>query len=1032
MKVPKFTKEQQLAVDYEGSNALVSAGAGSGKTAVLSQRVLRKVKTGTSVDNLLILTFTNAAALEMKERIRKIIGEEPELKDEFEKVASAYITTFDSFSLSVCKKFHYLKNLDKNIGICDSSILSIKSSIILDEIFTELYDSNNEDFFYLLNRYTFKNDNDLKEFISKTYKGIDLLFNKEEYLDTYMDYYYNSENIDRFVSYYEDLVMDQISILKNYHEESLLFDEKFFTKFSLKNLVSALNYDEVLNHMLELPRIVKGDSDEAKEWKAKASKVLKRLVALLKYNSLEEYKNDYLDNKKSVSIIIDIIKKYDEKIMAMKYRENIFDFLDIEKMAIELIRDNEIARNYYSNKFDEILIDEYQDTSDIQEEFIKLIAHNNVYMVGDIKQSIYRFRNANPDIFKDKFINYGELIGGTRIDLNKNFRSREEVLSNINLMFDYLMDLQLGGADYRKEHRLIFGNTTYSNEGNTGQNNDFEVLSYDIKEALYKKEEIEAFTIARDIKDKIESEYIIFDKDTLKQRPCEYKDFCILLDKGKHFLLYKKIFEFLGIPLNVYKDESVKESSNVLVFKNIFNLINKIYLKEFDTSFEYSFLSVGRSFLVEYSDEKLFKIIKNKKFYETELFKKCEDISKNLNVQSVYSIAIKIVEEFDFTNQFIKVKDVPKNMLVLEYILNICKNANDIYTIGEFIEYLDTVTDGKLDVKYKLVIDGDSGVSIMTIHRSKGLEFPICYFGGLYEKFNIRDTQERYLFDKKLGLIIPTVSDSLHHLFLREVYKNDFLSEEISEKLRLFYVALTRAKEKMIFVIPLKNDTENDIIEGVVNDVERYEYRSFQDFLESISSIIIPYVKDVDIDKLEISRDYNILKSASLENSKIMIPKLEVTEKEFIKEEVQSTTFSKGMSDLIDKRVKENIKKGLELHEIMENIDFNNIDLTNIPNEYKDIVENFINLDILNNTINHFKEYEFMYTEGDKKYHGIIDLLLEKENQFIVIDYKLKSVTSSEYTNQLKGYKEYIKSVSGKPTSCYLYSLVDKTLVEIK
>ena len=213
------------------------------------------------------------------------------------------------------------------------------------------------------------------------------------------------------------------------------------------------------------------------------------------------------------------------------------------------------------------MIDEYQDTNDIQENFISMIENNNVYMVGDIKQSIYRFRNANPYIFKNKYDSYADNDGGLKIDLVKNFRSREEVLDNINEIFNYIMDNDIGGAEYHESHEMVFGNNSYIEEGKTEQEYNMEILEYHYdKDSKYTKEEIEIFTIADDIINKISNKFKVFDKDEKLLRDITYNDFVILMDRTTDFDLYKKIFEYKGIPLTLYKDDKLNNSYDIYIY----------------------------------------------------------------------------------------------------------------------------------------------------------------------------------------------------------------------------------------------------------------------------------------------------------------------------------------------------------------------------------------------------------------------------------------------------------------------------------
>ena len=245
---------------------------------------------------------------------------------------------------------------------------------------------------------------------------------------------------------------------------------------------------------------------------------------------------------------------FDKKLNKYKETNNMYEFTDIAILAINLVENNPEVKKELMSRFNEILLDEYQDTSDLQEKFISCISNNNVYMVGDIKQSIYRFRNANPYIFKNKYDAYSLSNGGIKIDLMKNFRSRREVLENINEIFNHIMDDKIGGAEYQNGHQMIFGNTTYEENGKTDNNYNFEFYNYTYdKNGKFKREEIEIFLIAKDIKEKVNSNYQVYDKDKGILRNITYNDFVILMDRSKNFSLYKKNIRVLR---NTYCDIS--------------------------------------------------------------------------------------------------------------------------------------------------------------------------------------------------------------------------------------------------------------------------------------------------------------------------------------------------------------------------------------------------------------------------------------------------------------------------------------------
>ncbi len=1029
-----FTEEQNLAINYEGKNVLVSAGAGSGKTAVLSERVIRKLKNGVSIDNLLILTFTNAAAEEMKVRIRNKIKKYPELKKEYEKINSAYITTFDAFCLAVVRKYHYKKNLAKNIGISEESILSLKKDQILDDLFNHYYEYGDKDFTNLVKDYALKNDNEIKLFIKNTHESINLIYNKKGYLNDFVNNFFATKFIDKMIDEYLKIINKTINNLKKIVDDINFADEAYFSMLNFNSLFQTSKYEEIKVYSnIRLPNLPRYSSFQLKTLKEKLADELKILKDLCKYTSIDELKENYLSLKNNVLTIIRIVKEYDENLENVKSKEGLYDFLDIAKLAIDILRENEDIKLSYQNKFNEILIDEYQDTSDIQELFINLFSKNNIYMVGDIKQSIYRFRNANPNIFKFKFSDYQKEIKGKRIDLNKNFRSRKEVLNNINLIFNYLMDDFLGGANYRLEHNLIFGNIAYNDEGITNQDYNLEILNYNMEDVKnFTKEEIEIFIIAHDIKNKINQKSLIFDKDNKIKREIKYSDFAILMDRSKNFNLYKKIFGYLNIPLFIHKEESIKDSINVKIIKNILNLINKIYQKEFDVSFKYSFLSIGRSYLFDLTDGDLFDIQTNNLYYQTEIFQLCSSISLNLEEKNIYDILNEVLDKFNFYEKLIRIGDIKNHNIVLEYLLNLASSSSDIYSLDEFILFLEKVISGKEDIKYKLS-KGNEGVTLMTIHGAKGLEFPVVYFSGLYEKFNLRELNGKFNFNKDFGIILPVKKECLENLFLKDILKDYYLKEEISEKIRLFYVALTRAKEKMIFVTSLSNDLDFTPEFGLIDYLDRQKYRSFRDILISINKPVLNYIKNVDIEEIGLTKKYNYLKAINIfDNINIKAgEKINVTELNINEDIENNTKLSLKQNVFFDSATKKKMELGTNIHHILEYLDFKNPNYENINSNYIDYINKFLNLEILKDHIQIYKEYEFIFYDNNEKFHGIIDLLIEKETEFIIIDYKLKNIKNNDYNNQLNGYKKYISSISNKKVLIYLYSFMDSYLEEV-
>ena len=1032
-----WTKEQEEAIYKTGTNIIVSAGAGSGKTAVLSERVLQKVLNGVSIDQLLILTFTKAAAFEMKERIRKKIKNNKDLSSQLKKIDNSYITTFDSFSLSLVKKYHYLLNVKADVNIIDSNLLNIKIMNYLDSIMEEEYTNKSDDFVKLINDFCVKDDTELKRMILNVNDKLNMKYDKNNYLDHYIENFYSDDFIQEKVNEYINLIKNIISII-NFDLNKLSFDvdTEYFIKINelLKPLLNSQNYDEISSNVFKidrLPNLPKGSSEYSKNKKSNITENIKRIKELSRAENIDYLKEEIFKTLPYVKALIRIIKKLDEKINLYKEENDLYDFVDISKMAIRIVKENSNICNEIKNYFKEIMVDEYQDTSDLQEEFIKSISNNNVYMVGDIKQSIYRFRNANPDIFRNKYNLYAQNKDGFKIDLLKNFRSREEVLNNINLIFDYIMSDLIGGANYSVEHEMVFGNTSYNTEGHTNQNNNLEIYTYSYdKELGYKEEEIEAFIIANDILNKINNHYQVFDKDNKILRDVNFNDFSILIDRSTSFELYKKIFLYKHIPLSIFKDEYLTNSSLFLVIKNIFKLICLVYNGVNNKEVEYAFLSIGRSFLFRYKDDELFNIIQKKDYENTDIWKIINEIIVDLPSKTISVLLDEIIGKFHFYDRLRTIPDLENNYVKIDYLYTLAYNLNSMgYTLDDFDLYLDNILNYETDIKFSTNKDDNNSVKIMTIHKSKGLEYHICYFAGLTKKFNDADVKDRIIYDNKLGIITPYYSEGIDNTFYQELMKKRYYIDNISEEIRLFYVALTRVKEKMIFVMPIKNEMQEEYDNNIVSDDIRLNYHSFSDIIYSIKSKINSYITQIDTSSIHFSKDYNLISISNLfseinaNNSIINMIKYPKYQ-EIIKEEKH---FSKSSSKIFSKEEKSKMLLGTKIHYYLETIDLKNPSLESIDSKYIDKIKLFLSCDLLKNIQNAkiYQEYEFIYEEEQEIKQGIIDLMLEYDDYIDIIDYKLKSIEDEDYFNQLNGYKRYINSIKNKDINIYLYSIID-------
>ena len=1013
-----WTKEQQLAIDKEHTNIIVSAGAGSGKTAVLTARVIRKLKSGTDINHLLILTFTKEAAKEMKSRIRKEINKIAELKTQLDLIDQAYITTFDSYALAIVKKYHYLLNMNKNVTIVDDSIIANIKKQIIDEIFDNLYEENNMQFAKLIKDFCTKDDENIKSYILKIYDKLDLKLQKEEYLNSYITNFYDIENLNNLVLEYKKLIeRKKVSIDKLLEDISYL-DSKYAEKLEnvALNFIKSSSYDDIKKSIsVALPNLPKNSDEELKNIKKQLSTEIKDLKSLI-YKDDNEMLNEILLTKDYAEIIVNIIKKLDLEIQKVKSVNEIYEFVDIEKLAIQVIAKNPDILQEIKEYYEEIMVDEYQDTSDLQEEFISLIENHNVYMVGDIKQSIYRFRNANPNIFKNKYNQYAQEMNGFKIDLLKNFRSRNEVLAAINLIFNQCMDISIGGADYKDSHQMVFGNLLYENEGKTNQNNFLEIYNYDVEDSTFTKEEKEIFIIANDIKNKINNHYQVIDKDENILRDATYKDFCIILDRGSAFNQYKKIFEYLNIPLLIYKDEDLVSEDLFAIIKNIIGLMLKYIKKEFDAEYKLFLVSIARSFLISLDDNEIFNLFLEENFQNNIIIEKIKPLVKNVWEMNLKLILEQIIDQFQFYEKLILIGDIEKNIIRINELINLGDNLNNLgYSLEDFYDYLEAIKDNDNGLKYNLTDTSSNSVKIMNIHKSKGLEFPVCYYAGLHKLFNKSDLKDRILLTNDYQIILPVFKEGLKDTILKTLMKEKNNIEEISEKIRLFYVALTRAREKIIMVTNLSDATSN--YKSMVDDTTRLKYNSFKNILDSVLASLSNYVVNIDLNTLNLTKDYNkinLLKydnNLQNDNEKIKEITLNIDGEKIVEEH-----FSKQTHTLNTVEEMENMASGNAIHFIFETANF-----LHPNNEY---VKKFIkHFDMTSAKI--YKEYEFI-KDGNK---GVIDLMLEYPDEIKIVDYKLSNTNDSAYLNQLKKYQNYIQDKTQKKVNIYLYSIIQDKLI---
>ena len=1017
----KYTDEQLRAINIPVGNVMISAGAGSGKTKVLTQRVFNHVLSGVDIDSLLVLTFTNAAAKEMKKRIRDTLFNDKEMsnekrEDQLNKIDSSYIMTFDAYSLFLVKKYHHLLNVDSNIEVADSNIVDGIVENIIDDIFKEEYLKKDQTFIELINNYCVKDDKLIRDFVIELNKKLDLIFDREDYLKNYENTFYSDEAIEKSIKEYTNIIIVKLKQLKVLIEQ-LDEPEKVYPTYKEIDYVSDYLQARKCVENCKKAKAKKGEElSEKDEALVKQISVFRstKLTPLVKLD-VDDFKLDYRPTKKYALYLLKLADELDKRLNLYKQNNNLYEFNDIAKMAIKVVSEYPEIRDEIKNHFYEILIDEYQDTSDIQELLISLISNDNVYVVGDIKQSIYRFRNANPDIFKNKYEEYSKGINGTKVDLTYNFRSRFEVLRDINVFFNRTMTSSMGGANYTLGHQLVAGNKSYIQD----EKYKTDILEYD-SDLLknHSADVIEAIIIAKDIRDKV-------DNYQLKDSKAQYKDFTILIDRSTKFDTFKKILTYYNIPVFIETEEKLSESDLLTFIRSVFSFLGS---SNFDA---HSYMSIQRSFVCEISDEQIYDEIKNKKYVESNTYRIIESIKSSIENKTITNILDEIIDKFDVYAKLGRISNVHASNVKIDYLYTLASNLESLgYTYKDFNDYLSGVFDRDSDIKFRISNEVENAVRLTNYHKSKGLEYNIVYYPCLGFKFNDQDKNGAFLFSKQQGIVMPCVKDGLvKTTYQKEIFKYNYDVADISERIRLFYVALTRAKEKMILVTSFKDGIYVD--DEIIDDSIKLKINSYKYFLSLIRDDLSCFVKPADILDADILDDYEINNDVFSFLHKE--EKIEVLPSIKIEPIVNKTSHFSKSAGLIDQELLNKMEFGTKMHYYLETLDFNSPDFSDIENRFVYKLKSFLNSDLMKDVSKAkvYKEYEFIYNEETEEKHGIIDLLLEYDDYFVIIDYKTKNIDDEHYDEQLNGYRNYIRQLSNKEVKCYLYSIIDETYREV-
>lgn len=1016
-----WTNEQLQAINLENQNIIVSAGAGSGKTAVLTTRIIRKLKSGIKANQLLVLTFTNAAAAEMKNRVINKMKEDPQLISRIPEVESSYITTFDSFAYSIVRKYHYLLNKGKDIKLVDSAIIEYKEKQIIEKILDDLYANKDKDFLELIDKFTIKDDKEVVNSILKIHRKLNQKIDKVEFLQNHENIFSSESKLEEYINTYLNQIFDcqqnASIIFEQYLADNI---KKQDVKDSYYALFDATNYDDIYVAIKNLKQIkFQTDDEEIKKYRNYFSEYIKNLKALCIYPSLKQIKYSLQDARKHENVITKILLILEQKSSEYKNKYDAYEFVDIAKMALTLVKNNNDVRQELKDQYCEILIDEYQDTNDLQEEFVKCIEHNNVYMVGDVKQSIYRFRDANPTIFIKKYSDYQKGINGTKIDLTNNFRSNNDVIKTINSLFSIIMSEEVGGANYKQSHIMNYGFKAYE----TYQSNDnIEYITYTNDSPYFKNGDIEIFYVANDIIRKIKNKKQVYDPELKKSRDCTFKDFAILLEKTKEADKIQKLLNYFDIPSFVLKDSNLAEGDVFYTIYNTLVCVTKIFKNELDNHFKKSFYGLSRSFVCKINDEVIFDLFTTNSIESSDLYQKLVLLKEDLNTLSNKDFILKIIDSFDIYEKLVSIGDITNNSVKLKQICSLAENLSSLeLTIFDMCDFFKDLIENDIKIKLPALSNEGNKVKIMTVHKSKGLEFPICYFIHNFSKTNEEEKTKKFTYIENFGILTPFYDSGIGSTIKKELSKQHYDLEALSEKIRLFYVALTRCRENMVIVTP-----EITSIKEKISDC-----KTFKDLIDYVSNYFSS-VKRIDINTLNLTFEYLNTKRFALKEKKLenTLNHIQLTETATIIEEKGS---SKVVNRLFSKQEKEMTIIGSKNHQLFELIDFINPNYSILDSNERQIIKNFLNQDLLKDIKNAkiYKELPFIIQNNESIKKGIIDLVIEFKDRVYIIDYKLKNTTDDAYVLQLESYKDYVFSKTNKPTSCYLYSIINDTMTKI-
>ncbi len=864
-----WTQEQKAVISAHNRNLLVSAAAGSGKTAVLVERIVQLlINEKADITKFLIVTFTHAAAGEMRERISSALLAEMEkgnsnqehLRKQINLLSRASISTLHAFCTNVIRKYFFLVEIDPHFRIGNAAETGLMKAEVLEELFENEYAKDNGLFCGLVEMFgSSKNDKPFQDLVLHCYHfiqgqpypqkwlrekieefAVDIRgFEESLWVKTLMNHVKMRLMAARGLFFEARIISEKPGGPRNY--KNCLLDDIS----TADNLITAADKGlaifsgEVKGIVFKrLGRVAKDVDErlkaEAKELRNEGKNIIQKIQNSIAARPPGEYSRElneiYPYMKYFNELVITFIKNYQER----KKEKAILDFNDLEHYTIKILS-NKIAAGEYQKQYEYIFVDEYQDSNLVQESILNYLKkENNIFLVGDVKQSIYRFRLADPSLFleKSEAFQSGEETINRKINLNTNFRSREEIIHAVNCIFKHIMSRELGEIDY-DEKVYLNPNTgreepaiTETQEINFGKNQPVEVCLIEkdlagesVNEIIRSPNiEIEAEFIVQRINDLTSKK--IYDTELKEYRNIVYRDIVILLRTTQNWSgVFLEKFLAAGIPAYADVNTGYFDTVEMAIFINLLRLIDN---KRQDIPL----LSVMRSSIGGFNTDDLIKIRVNyqsKGFFEAvekyidqnddRLAKRIKTFITQLNLWKDESRFIPL-DEFIWkllteTGYYYYTGALPGGQQRQANLRILYERARQfqqtsIKGLFNFIKFVDKLKTSNGDMGTARILgENDNVVRIMSVHKSKGLEFPVVIIAGMGKHFNLTDTTARVLFHKDLGIgprYVNLQLRSYRDTIARMAVKNKIRLESLSEEMRILYVAMTRAKEKLVMV----------------------------------------------------------------------------------------------------------------------------------------------------------------------------------------------------------------------------------------